>query len=802
MLMKAKFNKLFTLLTILTLGITNVWAGVTIFSSVSQETTDGTWTITGSSNNASNQSNVVFPDPAAETGFPVGKVTASTAYYCKLSSSSDKGAKLATTKRITIGGLSAGDSIVVYWFATSTTSGNLCLSYATGASAGSYIEEVSLGTIVTKQLYATSFKALTATDIDHIENGYSGSAKLAYISSRGPSPYVYAVKIIAGSVTKHTVTYDLNGATGTTPTQADVAEGAKFTLHDGTTGITPPSGQEFSKWNDGTNDYDGGEEYTMGTTDVTLTAQWVAAATTYDITFNNGGHGTAPSAINNSKVTLEELSAAGYVHKGWIANQAVVVDESPVSAGTLIANGKTAHVSANTEFTAQWMAVWTVTYYDGATPLGSEVVENGSSPVEYAAKQTKALASFVNWYTDPDLADGHLIPDISVLTITANTPVYGKWNKAYAESIDFITVAGDYVAQLAAKNYALNCADMTKVSYDNNSNLYDKGLKIKKNGTTLSWNVEADKVVEVTTGIISGATLSVNGGAAENLTITTKSDASIKTRAYYSAGEQSFVIATTTDSYCIFKSISIHDPYVVTYDATTNGGEAVDPGTATYTGTALTLPAAVKGTENFIGWYDDPTAGTKVGDAGDSYTPSATITLYARFEAISTDARLASITLDPSTGVLSPAFDPEVVNYTYTMPYGTAAVPQITGATAVNANAKAPVIDAQAAAWGDVAQIHGVAESDDTKDYYITMKMAPKDGACLVWADIPSNNTITYNGTNSKFYAESEVTLATTVNGKDGSAPSGVKFQNNNYIKVALNEGTFLAGDVVALDVT
>ena len=159
----------------------------------------------------------------------------------------------------------------------------------------------------------------------------------------------------------YTVTYDLNGGDGTTPTEDAHPLGAKFDLHDGVTGITPPTSQAFLKWKDQDDDeYDGGDEYTMPAKNVTLTAQWGTPAATYDITFNNGGHGTAPSAINASKVTLEELSASGWAHTGWVANQTVTVDEAEVTAGTKIANGKTAHLSANTEFTAQWSQLYEI----------------------------------------------------------------------------------------------------------------------------------------------------------------------------------------------------------------------------------------------------------------------------------------------------------------------------------------------------------------------------------------------------------------------------------------------------------
>ena len=104
----------------------------------------------------------------------------------------------------------------------------------------------------------------------------------------------------SGSATKHSVTYALNGGTGTTPTQADVAEGAKFTLHDGTTNITAPSGKQFAGWNDGTTTYAGGAEYTMGTSDVTLTAQWETAKTDPTATFSAGAYVVGAAALDLS----------------------------------------------------------------------------------------------------------------------------------------------------------------------------------------------------------------------------------------------------------------------------------------------------------------------------------------------------------------------------------------------------------------------------------------------------------------------------------------------------------------------
>ena len=119
---------------------------------------------------------------------------------------------------------------------------------------------------------------------------------------------------------KHHVTYDLNGGTGTTPTQDDVEEGQTFEVASGTTGITAPDGKVFSTWNDGSTDYAPGDSYPMGTSDVTLTAQWINL---YTITYDKGANGTG--SISNGQKTegvaftlsSEMFTREGYVQTGW-----------------------------------------------------------------------------------------------------------------------------------------------------------------------------------------------------------------------------------------------------------------------------------------------------------------------------------------------------------------------------------------------------------------------------------------------------------------------------------------------------
>lgn len=68
--------------------------------------------------------------------------------------------------------------------------------------------------------------------------------------------------------------------------------------------------------------------------------------------------------------------------------------------------------------------------------------------------------------------------------------------------------------------------------------------------------------------------------------------------------------------------------YTVTYNA--NGGTC-GTASATYQGTALTLPTPTRTGYKFLGWYTAASGGNKIGDAGATYTPNANITLYAQW---------------------------------------------------------------------------------------------------------------------------------------------------------------------------
>ena len=155
-------------------------------------------------------------------------------------------------------------------------------------------------------------------------------------------------------VITRTVTYNLGEGTGTLPTQPNVAVGATFVLAD-SKGITR-AGFAFTSWTDGTTRYLPGATYTVGVTNVTLTAGWSAIVfrtVTYAL---GGGAGTlqqqTPMATG-SEIQIAndtDLTLNGSIFTSW-------------SDGTsTFAPGATYTIPArNVVLTAQWSAAPTRT---------------------------------------------------------------------------------------------------------------------------------------------------------------------------------------------------------------------------------------------------------------------------------------------------------------------------------------------------------------------------------------------------------------------------------------------------------
>lgn len=183
------------------------------------------------------------------------------------------------------------------------------------------------------------------------------------------------------------------------------------------------------------------------------------------------------------------------------------------------------------------------------------------------------IYTFKNWNTNPDGAGTSYSAGTSI-TLEANTTLYAQW-QACAMDIKYYD---------SDKTTELTGLTPESYTYDTETSL---PTPTKTDSTFVAWHNTLNNA-EVTSTQKYWGVLSV-----------------------YAQWQKS---TTTT--------------YTVTYNA--NGGTCTTS-SATYTGTALTLPTPTYDDYTFNGWYTAQTGGTLVGQAGDTYTPTENITLYAQW---------------------------------------------------------------------------------------------------------------------------------------------------------------------------
>jgi len=253
--------------------------------------------------------------------------------------------------------------------------------------------------------------------------------------------------------------------------------------------------------------------------------------------------------------------------------------------------------------TAQWATKYTVTYMDGSTTLGIEKVEENAQNAEYINYQNRPLTTFQGWYSDQSLETAVTMP----VTVTADVTYYGKWEKQYATSVDFMAEAVKSSPQsistfLDTYHYAMSSLD--NVSWDNNPyGNVDCGLKVENVSRTLSFWVEAGKKVSIQVGTMNGeyngdnnVLLSINGVAQTPIAQKNASNPYI-----YTTTQETEFCLTTRDrpsgytanvTWNLFQKITITDnKFNVTYNGNGNtGGEApVDSNNPHIGGTSVTV---------------------------------------------------------------------------------------------------------------------------------------------------------------------------------------------------------------------
>ena len=473
---------------------------------------------------------------------------------------------------------------------------------------------------------------------------YTGTLKIV-VNATASSIYIKKIVVTTAAATTYTVTYDLNGGTGTIPTQANVAADGTFTLA-ASSGFSNV-GYSFAGWNDGTKTYNAGDTYTMPAKAVTLKAQWTELPK-YTVTLN-AGPGTCAESVTESSagagVELLEptLDCGDWKFAGWTTS--AVATETSSKPATLLTG--TYKPTANTTLYA--------VYQRTETPEG---VETTTTTTDILTRATTGITSGAG---------------------------YGTWSGKTSNSLAVYagqSAGGNDAIQLRTTNSnsgiitTASGGKATKITVEWNSNTAD-GRTLDIYGKNSAYSAATDLYSTSTQGTKLG---SIVNGTSTELTIT---------------GDYEYIGLRSNSNAMYLTSISID------WATTTNGGAStttyyhstpecntettvtLNPNGGTFTSStpdgwekegdnytkevdgSVDLPTPTKTGYKFDGWYDGTT------EVSSSYTPSKNVTLTAQWTAKTTNITLNANTNNHGSGSNSSI----KATYNQTLPSFTACTP-------------------------------------------------------------------------------------------------------------------------------
>jgi len=388
-----------------------------------------------------------------------------------------------------------------------------------------------------------------------------------------------------------TVTFDMNGGTGTTPAQRVVGTGSSITLPGDT--FFSRSGFAFSGWNTGTDgsgyNFDAGGTFTP-TGNVTLHARWVATVT-FDA---NGGTGApTPRPVNaGSGTTLPDgtgLSRGDFVFAGWNTNVAGTGDNFAalhefVPAGSI------------TLF-ARWTATVTFNINEGAGAVPEARTLNAGSNTQLPGGGGLSRGGFIfgGWNTRADGAGDNFAGD-SIITPSGNVTLYVRWLAAFTVTF--------------SRNGGTGTEPNPRTAIEGTNITLPSGDGLSRSGYTFAgWNTRAD-------------------GSGDNL--------------------------AANDEYMPAGSITLYARWLAfTVSFNANGGTGTAASQRVAAGSSVTLSdggGLSRGSFVFAGWNTRADGGGTNLAAGSEHTPTGDITLYARWMATVTfDANSGTGTVPPIT---------------------------------------------------------------------------------------------------------------------------------------------------------
>ena len=471
-------------------------------------------------------------------------------------------------------------------------------------------------------------------------SGFDSSCKRTKIDDDAYGNYTFYGKWTLNS---HTLTWNFNGGT----TEDSYTAGGS--VNCGTTLDYPDpitkTGYTFSAWSSTPTE--------MPDDDLTLTASWTANKYTVTLDPDNGNSTSTVSATYDAAMPGKLIDGetdvvaptySGYAFGGYFDDHAGNGNQYYTNA---VASANNWDKTSATTLYAKWTQ--TVTLKTGSQGSGSDltptVAYKGTALSGFSSGHTAKGYRLLGYYTASSEGTKVLNADGTFAASSVTDYITdGKWTKANATTL-YAQWEDMEITMPGTLNKANNIEIGGGLSFDGDYFNYGEGGNSHLDGYA-EWKVNvAQKCVYTVT--IDGNYTST--GRQWEMYLVNGSGTTISTRTFgkdYTSGDLSYTenwdlsgIAATGTYIIRLKNITewgagkvlsvAIDPIKVTYDA--NGGTCATE-YAYYAGSALTLPTPEdRDGYVFEGWYN---GATKVGNAGGSYSPTASITLTAKWAVI------------------------------------------------------------------------------------------------------------------------------------------------------------------------
>ena len=202
----------------------------------------------------------------------------------------------------------------------------------------------------------------------------------------------------------------------------------------------------------------------------------------------------------------------------------------------------------------------TITYMDGETVLGTEIIAEADFSEDHVNFESKPLATFLGWFSDPELTT----PVDFTIPVYTDITVYAKFEKAYASSLNIEQLVLDNGKKYDIKS-ALSAGGYDYKDINELDSLNDEktarnepylGLKIKKQGGYIACNVQAGHTIRVKFGYVAA---DVKAYANDQEMTLAPVDNALEVLEF-TATEETFVkLETTSGSTVVIKQIMIDE---------------------------------------------------------------------------------------------------------------------------------------------------------------------------------------------------------------------------------------------------